>query len=155
MLAINGVTIPTTGTARGVFAFLAAQANTTCTNADTYYPIAGTFTNNPLDNFSLGATAIEYDGVPTRWFLIGWHASLSADAGGTTVHAGIKHNTNVVAASEMGQYIKTQNEVFTFSGSAAVQLSTGDTIQLVAKADGAGDVLTFKHFTTSITEMFN
>lgn len=155
MLVINGVKIGAAHIDKGVFAFLSAQANTTCTNAGDWYPINGTFTNAPMKDFVFDTDHIEYSGIATTWFLIQYHATFQSDRSLTTAHLAVEKNGSAVDASIMGQYLKTKDEPFMASGMAAVQLSTNDEIQLLVKSDGAGDVLTFIHYTTAITEMFN
>ena len=60
----------------GVAANLTAQTSVTVTNANTYYPIGGTFTNDPIRGFSTVADpAIQYDGSADTWFEIDWIGS--------------------------------------------------------------------------------
>ncbi len=143
------------GKKSGVFAYLTASTNTTVTTADTYYPIAGSFTNSPMEDFSFDTDHLEYDGNKTQYFEIDWHASISGDANGITCDIGVKINTTVVTSSVMGTYLKTSGEVQALSGTCVVELETDDEIQLVLTSDSDGDVITVEHFTTTISEFFD
>ena len=144
----------TMGRRSGVFAYLTSPSNTTCTLADTWYPIAGAFTNNPMLDFSFVTDHIEYDGTLKQYFEIDWHATIEGDSNGITAHIGIYLNSSIVASSVMGVFLKYSGEVMTLSGTCVVEMEQGDEIQLVAMADGAGDVITVKHFTTTIARFF-
>lgn len=153
-LYLNGVKV-TAPTAYGAFAALSEQANTTITDAGTYYPILGTFTNSPVVGFQgVADPAIQYTAAPTRYFEIDWHATLSADDGLRTVHCGVNKNGTFVDSSRMGAYLKTADEPGSFSGTCVVQLEKNDKIQLVVTSSADGDVITFYHFTTTIREFF-
>lgn len=145
-----------TGKKAGVFANLGTPTNTTITVADTYYPIAGTFTNDPIEDFTAVATpAIRYDGEKVQHFEIDWHAAIKGDSNGITVHVGIKKNGTLVDSSVMGTLLKFLGEEQALSGTAVVELEKDDEIQLVTTADGNGDIVTFEHFTTTISEFFD
>ena len=154
-LAVEGFV---TGKKVGVFASLSAPTDTTITVADTYYPIAGTFSNDPLEGF-VGATAyppgIKYNESMTQYFEIDWHATVIPDSNTTTVHFAIKKNGVLVTSSIMGSLLKNNGQPYNLSGTCVIEMSTGDEIQLVVTADGNGDVLTIQHYTTSITEFFD
>ena len=141
----------------GVFASLSASANTTVTTADTYYPIAGTFTNSPMENFAAGTVhtpSIKYIGTETKYFEIDWHATASPDSTGMTVHFGIKKNGTLIDSSVMGTFLKSGGEAQALSGTSVVELSTNDEIQLVLTADGDGDIVTVPHYTTTMRPFF-
>ena len=139
---------------RGVFAALITETSTTITTANTYYPISGSFANSPLANFCLVSDpAIQYDDIH-KWFEIDWHATAYADANNTTVHIGIRKNNQLLESSIMGTFLKTADEAQALSGTLALDLNSGDKVQLVVTSDGDGDIITFKHFTTTIREFF-
>ena len=121
----------------GVFAYLTAQADTTCTVLDTYYPIAGTFSNVPSFNFTASSTpALIYDGIKTQYFEIDWHATISADVAGTSVHCAIYKNGSLETSSQMAQYLKNAGQLYSFSGTDVIELAEDDYVQLVVKTDG-------------------
>lgn len=144
-----------TGKKSGVFAYLPFEADTTCTLADTWYPIAGTFTNNPMEDFSLGSSYIVYDGTKTQYFEIDAHATVSSNTNGTKAHFGIKINGVLLSGSVMGLYAKTSDEPYPVSGTSVVELSTSDTVQFVVKSSASGSVITFIHLTATIAEFFD
>lgn len=142
------------GVKRGVFAYLTAPADTEVTLAGTYYPIEGTFTNDPFENFSVGSGGIQYDGRIEKTFEIDWHATLYGDSPGITVSAGIRIDGVIATASLMTTYLKTNGEAQALSGTEIVKLQPGQEVELVLTADGAGDKITVVNFTTSITKFF-
>ncbi len=143
-----------TQTKLGVFAYLTEITETTCTTGDEWYPLAGAFTNNPIENFVFDTDHIKYIGTQPKWFKISWAATLSGDSNGITSHVTLKINDTVREAPSMGIFLKTANEEFTLGGVDVVYLSTNDEIQIVLKADDDGDKVKFYHFTTSINRFF-
>jgi len=131
------------------YAYLNSSSSVTCTVSGTYYPIAGTFTNDFV-NFIFDTDHIEYTGTLTQKFEIDWHASLSAESNGTTVHVTVAKNGTNQTAQRMGVYCKTAGETFTVSGTIVLELEEDDEIQLVVSSDDAGGDITFAHFTTTI-----
>jgi hypothetical protein len=145
-----------TGEKNGVFAYLISSAPTTITTAGTYYPILGTFTNSPSDNFTAVASpAIRYDGNTTQYFKIEWCAAISSEDGGRTVNIAIKKNGNLLSSSIMGQYCKTGAEIFNIAGICVVELAKNDEIQLVVTSSTNLDVVTLHNFTTAMGEFFD
>ena len=144
-----------TGKKCGVFAHLPTPTATTCVLADTWYPISGAFVNVPMECFAISPTpAIIYVGK-TQYFEIDWHASFKASVNTTTAHIGIAKNGTVEDSSIMGDFLKFANEIQTISGTTVIELASGDEIQLIVMADGAGDVITIQHFTTTICKFFD
>lgn len=140
----------------GVSAYLTASDTTTITTAGTYYPIAGTFDNDPIEYFSLVAgPSIQYDYCETKYFEVDWHATVSGDSASITTTVGIKKNTTVIDDSKMQTFLKNLGQKYAVSGTTVVSLACNDTIQLVCTSDGDGDVLTFHNFTTTIREFYN
>lgn len=147
-----------TGKKVGIFAALEAPADTTITVAGTYYPINGTFSNDPLKGFGAATThtpGIKYEEKLTQHFEIDWHATLTADAATTTVHFGIKKNGTLIDSSLMAQMCKNAGQEYALSGTNVIELEENDEIQLVVTSDGSGDVITVDHYTTTITEFFD
>jgi len=139
----------------GIFAYLQAPASTTVVTAGTYYPINGTFGNDPIESFSLVADpAIQYDGDHGHYFEIDAHANVKGDSNGMTITASIKKNGTLFTPMNTPAYLKTANEPQSMSGTAVVYLENGDKIQLVVTADGDGDVVTFDNITTTIRPFF-
>ena len=88
-----------TGKKCGVHGFLNAPADTTVTTANTYYPIQGTFTNSPIEDFSLATDKIQYDGTKTQYFEVDWHATIKGDSASITAKLGVKKNDTVCTGS--------------------------------------------------------
>lgn len=145
-----------TGKKVGVFAYLESPASTTIVTAGTYEYIRGTFVNDPIEDFTTVATpAIRYDGDKTQYFEIDWHAEIEANFTNTDVEIAFKKNGVVCQCSPMKTRCFTPNAPYSISGTAVIELSTNDEIQLVVTSDGSGDVITFDNFTTTITEFFD
>lgn len=138
---------------RGLFAYLTAEADTTITTAGTYYPILGTFNNDPIYNFSsatVNTPGIKYDDSETMFFEIDWHATISASVLDTNVNVAISKNGTELAQSTMSAKCLQVNSPYNLSGTCVVELSEDDEIQLIVTADGDGDVITFTKFVTTI-----
>jgi len=147
-----------TGKKSGVSAYVSVPAATTVVTAGTYYPIAGTFVNDPIQDFTTVADpAIKYTGTKTQYFKIHWQASAKCNQTGRTIKVGFKLNgaASPVASSIMSTYLKAANEIQAFSGNAVIELSTDDKIQLVVTSSVNGDQVTFDNFTTTIEEFFD
>lgn len=143
---------------RGVYAYLTGSANTTCTNANTFYAIQGGFTNQPMEGFILGATAIQCTSNSTTWYEIDWHATLSSNRTGTTAYIGVSIDNETLNISNntsiMSTYLKAATEPQTLSGTVVKQLSNNSTVQLQCASNGAGDVLTINNFSTTIRDFY-
>lgn len=135
------------------YAYLTTPADTTCTLANTFYPIVGTFENDPMVDFDVSVGKLRYIGNRDQSFELDWAVSLSNDALNETVHIGISINGNVLDITEksvMGLFIKYAGENVTLSGTVVETLSKNDTIELQISSSGTGDVITIDHFTTTI-----
>lgn len=137
----------------GVFSYLiGGAAATTLTTAGTFYPIAGTFINNPSIGFAAVADpAIQYTGTQQVWFKIDWHCSFKNDTANSTISVGLGDaDGSTYPESVMKIFAKNAGEVYTFSGTAALELITGDKIQLIISSNNSGEVVTVENFTTTI-----
>jgi len=141
----------------GVYAALSASTDTTITTGETFYAMAGTFTNTPMSGFELIAGPYIQLTGRSGYYEIDWHASVSGDSNSMEVHIGMaKNDETLTIAGEgtVGTFLKTSGEVQGFSGTRVVWLEPGDTIQIQVTADDDGDVVTVKHFTTTISRFF-
>lgn len=156
-LTVSGSIISTgyiNGEKSGVFAYLTTSASTACLVGDTYYPISGSFANNPIYNFTLVATpAIKYVNSQTQYFKIAYFADFFVTANSRTVSVGIKVNGNLVDTSICNTFAKTAGEHFPISGLTVVELKPNDEVQLVV-ACNATETITFHHFSTAIDRFF-
>ncbi len=134
----------------GVFGFLSSPSNTTCTDADTWYPITGAFSNKFIGDFSFDTDHILYSGSLDREFEIDGHVATKGDGNNITVHFGVFLNGSIEAGSVIGTFMKVAGEAFNTSGTSVVSLETGDEIQLVVMSDVAGAEITMEHLTVTI-----
>jgi len=141
----------------GTFAYITDIDTVTCATAETFYALSAAFVNDPIVNFSIGTDEIVYNGGETKYFVIVWHATVSSEDPGRTVHVGISHNGAVLtidSPSAMGTLIKYSNESITMSGTEVVKLENGDTIQIQTASSVNDDKVIFTHFTTTIRKFF-
>ena len=135
------------------YAYLSATEETTCTLADTFYPILGTFINDPIVGFDVHEDKLRYLGPTTREFEIDWSASFNCDTVGSTIHIGVSVNDEVIDIhdkSVMGMYVKYADESVTMAGTLVVTVEENQTIELQISSDSATDIVSFDHFTTTI-----
>ena len=134
----------------GVFAYLPNPTNTTTTLAGTYYPITGPFTNPILEQFTVGVNYIEFSNHETVYVKIIYSGTFESDTNNTTITAGIKLNGTLITGSEGAFKLKAIGDSGGVSATVAVEITSGDQIQLVIKSDQAGAVITCDTFTTSL-----
>lgn len=139
----------------GVYAYMDSTSATTCTSADTWYAIQGTFTNSPMEGFIFDTDHITYKNG-TQYFEINYNASVQSNNAGSTVHFNVWVNDAIVIeAAKMGTFLKFANEPIPVSGCIVLELSIDDEVKLVLESDNAGDVITINHYTTKIRPFFN
>ena len=143
------------GERSGVFACLSSPASVTTTLADTWYAVPGTFTNSPMEGFSLAADSIQYDGDIARYYKVVMCCSVESDTASTLFYIGIKVNGVIQPCSVMSTFAKNANEIYNLSSVCVFELENGDQVQLVGKCNQAGAVITVDGFTTSIREFFD
>lgn len=144
----------------GVYAYLGTETHTTTTTAGTYYPVAGTFINAPIENFTAVDTpGIRYDGTPSQYFEIDWHCTFEVDTASKTVTVGVAINETVIVASTQSMYCRYANDSahssVHLSGTYVVELATNDEVQLVVASDYDGLTVSFDTFNVSIRPFFN
>ena len=135
------------------FVYLPASASTTCTTADTWYVVSGTFAviEDVLDGFAPTATPVAglmYLGTSPQWFDVDWSATMTIGVGSATVHIGVGIDEVVASSSVSGQIVITTANAM--SGFAAVQMSYGQVATFYLKSDANGDEIDVKHFTSRI-----
>lgn len=147
-----------TGLKCGVYAYLSAPADTTVTTSGTYDTINGSFTNSPMENFSLVLSpiiGIRYDGTLTQHFEIDWYSTLTSSTNNCIVSCAIWKNGDLISGSIMSQTIKLAGSLYTISGTCVVELAQNDVISLVVTSDHDEEVVTFNKYTTTIREFFD
>lgn len=139
----------------GVYAYLETETETETTSAGTYYPIAGTFINAPIKNFTAVATpGIRYDGAVAQWFEIDWHGTFEIDVASKTVTCGIAINETLNEASVHSMFCRYANDSVHLSGTLVVELSQNDEVQLVVSSNADGLLVSFDTFNVSIRPFF-
>lgn len=132
------------------FGYLPTAAITTTTLADTYYPIAGTFTNPVLDNFVLDGDKIVYKGTETREFKVILSVSVSSDTGTCTTTIGVSKDGSVPSGLSAVRLLKLTTDIGSWICQGELTLETDDEVQLVVKSDKVGAELTFHTTQTNI-----
>lgn len=142
-----------------VFGTLNTSTDTETTLASTWYPIAGAFTNDPIENFTLNVDKIKYSGLETRIFKVIVSVSASSDTVNTNTYIGIGVNGNDPATRmQAGIVLKLAADKSSWMVMGEVILETDDEIQLMVLSDQAGAKITFSNVqanifpTTHITE---
>jgi len=139
----------------GVYACLDAPTATNTTTASQWYPIAGAFTNDPINGFSLNADKIQYDGVPSQYFEIDWQSSIQSNTATNIIHVAVKRNDEVLEICKMGGLAKFINEPIAVAGTVVVYLESNDTVQLVIQSSQPNSTITVNHFTTTIRKFYD
>lgn len=137
----------------GCFAYLSEPTITTVTTASLWYPIEGTFTNSPCENFSAATVTmpgIKYDGLITRYFSLSGQLSFKSNKNTVTLSTGVKKNNVFQEASEMSALAKVNNEAYFISFGIVLELDLPDEIQLVVTTDVADTEITIDKFTILI-----
>lgn len=145
------------GKKTGVFAYLSAPDNTTITTGGTYYPVEGTFTNSPVEEFSAGTVytpSIKYNGTLKRYFEVDWHVQVQCNSFNADVGVAVKINDVLCERGEMEIKCLQANEPYNMSSTCVVELDEGDEVQLVVTSDGDGDIVTFGKFVTTIKPFY-
>lgn len=150
----------------GVAAYVSATAPTTCTTLNQWYPLAGTFSNSPVENFTLQAgppPSIRYDGKATTQFIITYDGSTSGNSNGIQYELGVAKNasTPAVIAGEVISNSINRDRLITsgieqpISGTGVISLETNDDVTIVIRStNGSGDILTAEKLTTTIKPFF-
>jgi hypothetical protein len=140
----------------GVYAYLSTPAETTCTDAGTYYFIEGTFTNEVLECWEIAPplTYLGCDGNDGYKFKINVHASFTSDTGGNLIRMALYKNGELQTNSIMASYIKLTAEETTISTVDVLSFDIGDTLDIRVSASRAGSKLTAVNLTTSASRFF-
>lgn len=132
----------------GAYAYVSTPAETTCTNADEYYLLVGTFNNEILDGFIINADVLTYKGNGRR-FEIKLNASLSSDAINNTVTLALFKNGVLQSNSEMTAKIESTTGIITIPVVDVISMVEDDYIDIRVKSDLTGSGVTGETVTTS------
>jgi len=148
------ITVPQVRPPSGVYAYISTPAGTTCTLADTYYFLEGTFTNEVLEQWEI-TPPLTYKGGCTCKFEVQANASVSSDTANNLLTLAFFKNGVLQANSEMSVYIKNTSELYTIPTVDVIEFEPDDNVEIRVKASQAGSVITAEKFTTSLHEFFN
>lgn len=141
-----------TGKESGVFAYLPEPSVNTIVEAGTFQAITGTFTNNPIEDFTLVTDKIRYDGYKTQDYVVHGSVNVKADAPLTEVKIGIKINDGTPVTRTV--HLFTADEYIPASSLVVAELTKNDTVQLVITSDGTNDEITVGSMSVSINQFF-
>jgi hypothetical protein len=136
-----------------VFAYLPAPTDTTITTAGDYYPVAGSFTNEPILGWSFVTDHIEYDLNKPRCHLFAISTVFSVDSPLATVNVAISVNGTPRTATQQGTICKTAGDSYHISVIDLFMINSGDEIQLMLTSDGDGDVVTVNTFNVTLVKI--
>lgn len=133
------------------FQQLSAPTTTTCTVADTYYKIGGTWVDGASSmDFTLdGSGRLTYNGKSGVTFLFNGVSDLSVSFGGSQTTYALYLNGALVPAAQTPIDFNVLNSIGNISITAFITLNQGDYIEIWCKNDNAGTVVT--HNTLAIT----
>ena len=140
----------------GVYAYLSTPAETTCTDAGTYYFVEGTFTNEVLECWEITPplTYLGYEGTEGHKFKVTVHASFTSDTGGNLIRLALYKNDVLQENSIMSSYIKNTAEETMISTVDVLSFNIGDTLSIYVSASKAGSKVTAQNLTTSVSRFF-
>ena len=136
-------------TPNGVYAYISTPAQTTCTLADTYYFLEGTFTNEIMDQWAV-VPPLTYQGGCTCKFEVQVNAAVESDTANNLVTLALYKNGVLQVNSEMSVYIKNVTEEYTIPTVDVLEFAPGDYIEIYIKCSQAGAKLTANKLTTSL-----
>ncbi len=146
--AIKDVRI-TSSLANG-FYYISSSAGTTCTLADTFYKILGTYGAIEHTDFSVSGQTITYNGTKTAKFLLNVSVSMIADTLNVVASYSPAVNGSVNANLILTRKIGGIGDVGSLSGSGPFHLDPGDELEIHVACDNAGTVLTAEKMLISI-----
>lgn len=138
-----------------VYAYISNPVVTTCTDADVYYFIEGTFVNEVLECWNIvpPLTYLGYCGT-SNVFKIHLNASLTFNTASNLIHLSLFKNNILQTNSIMGIYIKNTSEEYTCSLVDVLTFNPGDFVDIRLKASQAGSEVIAEHITTSLNRFF-
>ena len=138
----------------GVFGYISTPVVTEIEATDTYYNLAGGFTNPVLENFSVSATGIKYIGLADVTVEIQWCGSFVNDVNRATFSIALTKNGTVEEGSIQTLRLDSAGTPNSMSGTYVWTLSTNDEILIKTKCDKVGSELTATTFTTSLQKFY-
>lgn len=126
---------------------------TTITDADTYYQIAGTFTDGETYGFTVATDGtITYNGIGDRLFLVLGNSDLDVDQACKITYA-LEKNDIIDTTSATPHDFVSPSKVGAIGINRIVKLNNGDVLKIKAKSDTAEISLTAETLYLSIIEL--
>ena len=138
----------------GAFAYVSTPAATTTTVAGDWYRLAGTFTNEILEDFNITSDKLTYIGEETQLFQIIVMATFQSNTVNTTVTLGLFKNGVLEENSQMATKVVQTTDTKALALVDAVSLAKDDNIEIKIKSDKAGAEVTATHVTTSAQKFY-
>ena len=138
----------------GAYAYISESAATTTIVADTYYRLAGTFTNEVLSEFNITSDKLTYIGNDTQLFEISITASIQSNTVNTIVTMGIYKNGTLEANSEMTTKVAQTADRKLLVVIDVISLSLNDNIEIRIKSDQAEAQVTAIKCTTTAQKFY-
>lgn len=148
-----------TGLRIGCCGYITQVSDTKINKTDVYTYLNGTLINDPAEGFqsytnSNDQPCIRYIGTKTMYMQLDAVTVFSLDTTGTTVTYAFKINNDVHQLSKMIMHSKYEEEYYSLSGKAVINLHQYDEIQIVVKADKICNIKTY-NFVATINEFFD
>ena len=138
----------------GVFGYISTPLPTTISASDTYYTLAGTFTNTILSNFTVSETGIKYTGTEDIVVETEWSGSFTSDTNNTTFSIALMKNGVLESCSTQTLKLDNAGTYGTLSGICVGTISTNDEILIKVKADKVGCEITANTFNSSLQKFY-
>jgi len=137
----------------GVYGYVSTPVATDITTADTYYRLAGTFTNPVLEGFSIVDDKITYQGTNPIYVEIQGGGSFTSDTNNVTIDVSIKINDTVDTNSTISNKLGLSGSYGVIAGTSVLEIENGDSVEIVVKSDKICE-LTAQSFTVSLHSFF-
>ena len=118
----------------GVYAYLTAPSNTVLSVAETWYDVAGVFSNSYLSGFTITTNGLTYINGD-RDFLIAGNLTIQSGASVTYIAVGVEINGTIIEASRQSRYFANSSDRGSMSFGVHAVLSSNAVIRLQIRAD--------------------
>jgi len=139
----------------GVYGYVVTPVETDCALAGVPVPLAGTFNNDILEGFEISATTdkLTYIGAGDITVEIQYSGSFTSTKNNALISVGIAKNGTPITGSDMERTLSI-GDIGSWASTCAIMLSTGDTIEIVAKSDTANTGVTATKFNTTLQRLW-
>ena len=126
-----------------------------CTLANTWYPVAGAFTNSPLEGFTFDTDRITYRGTKTKTFIVTGAIATSGSNPNLTISYAISVNGTVFTRGITSAFCASAGNPYNLAGITVVELSENDYVQIVTQCDVGNRTVTTGQLMVQISEFFD